>query len=163
MIIICDTDFLSSFLKIERLELVKDLFKEENLYTPVAVLGEIAKTDLITDLLNMEWIKVKKVSDEELKEMGKDKEFANLGSGEKECLALCTRFKNPILLISDNEARRIANKKDIFTLNISAFLLACKNMGILDRSAIATIIRDLKEKDHYEFSEEERNRLTNNN
>ena len=163
MIIICDTDFLSSFLKIERLELVKDLFKEENLYTPIAVLGEIAKTDLITDLLNMEWIKVKKVSDEELKEMGKDKEFANLGSGEKECLALCTRFKNPILLISDNEARRIANKKDIFTLNISAFLLACKNMGILDRSAIATIIRDLKEKDHYEFSEEERNRLTNNN
>ena len=163
MIIICDTDFLSSFLKIDRLELVKDLFKEENLYTPVAVLGEIAKTDLITDLLNKEWIKVKKVSDEELKEMGKDKEFANLGSGEKECLALCKRFKNSILLISDNEARRIANKKDIFTLNISAFLLACKNMGILDRSAIATIIRDLKEKDHYEFSEEERNRLTNNN
>ena len=163
MIIICDTDFLSSFLKIDRLELVKDLFKEENLYTPIAVLGEIAKTDLITDLLNKEWIKVKKVSDEELKEMGKDKEFANLGSGEKECLALCTRFKNSILLISDNEARRIANKKDIFTLNISAFLLACKNMGILDRSAIATIIRDLKEKDHYEFSEEERNMLTNNN
>ena len=163
MIIICDTDFLSSFLKIDRLELVKDLFKEENLYTPIAVLGEIAKTDLITDLLNKERIKVKKVSDEELKEMGKDKEFANLGSGEKECLALCKRFKNSILLISDNEARRIANKKDIFTLNISAFLLACKNMGILDRSAIATIIRDLKEKDHYEFSEEERNRLTNNN
>ena len=27
MIIVCDTDFLSSFLKIERLELVKDLFK----------------------------------------------------------------------------------------------------------------------------------------
>ncbi|HJH25956.1 MAG TPA: hypothetical protein C5S37_04095 [Methanophagales archaeon] len=163
MIIICDTDFLSSFLKIDRLELVKELFKEENLYTPIAVLGEIAKTDLITDLLNKEWINVKKVSDEELKEMGKDKEFANLGSGEKECLALCMRFKNSILLISDNEARRIANKKDIFTLNISAFLLACKNMGILDRSAIATIIRDLKEKDHYEFSEEERNRLTNNN
>jgi len=162
MIIICDTDFLSSFLKIDRLELVKDLFKEENLYTPVAVLGEIAKTDLITDLLNKEWIKVKKVSDEELKEMGKDKEFANLGSGEKECLALCTRFKNSILLISDNEARRIANKKDIFTLNISAFLLTCKQMRILKREDIIAIIHDLKEKDHYEFSEEERNRLINN-
>ena len=47
MTIICDTDFLSSFLKIERLELVKDLFKEENLYIPVAVFSEIAKTDLI--------------------------------------------------------------------------------------------------------------------
>ena len=160
--IICDTDFLSSFLKLERLELVKDLFKEENLYIPVAVLSEIAKTNLITDLLDKEWIKVKKVGDEELKEMEKDKEFANLGSGEKESLALCKRFKNSILLISDNKARRIANKGDIFVLNISGFLLACKDMGILDRNDIATIIHDLKEKDYYEFSEEERNRLINN-
>ena len=42
--IICDTDFLSSFLKIERLELARYLFKEKNLYIPVAVLSEIAKT-----------------------------------------------------------------------------------------------------------------------
>ena len=159
--IICDTDFLSSFLKIERLELVKELFKEENLYIPVAVLGEIAKTDLVTDLLDKEWIKVKKVSDEDLKKMEKDKEFKNLGSGEKECLVLCKQFRDSVLLISDNKARRIANKNDIFTLNISAFLLACKEMGILDRNDIATIIRDLKEKDYYEFSEEEEHRLTN--
>jgi len=142
--------------------LVKDLFKVVNLYIPVAVLREIAKTDLITDLLNKEWIKVKKVSDEDLKEMEKDKEFANLGSGEKECLALCKRFEKSALLISDNEARRIANKKDIVTLNISAFLLACKQMRILDRSDIIAIIRDLKEKDYYEFSEEEKQRLINN-
>jgi hypothetical protein len=32
--------------------MVKDLFKEGNLYIPAAVLGEIAKTDLITDLVN---------------------------------------------------------------------------------------------------------------
>jgi len=159
--IICDTDFLSSFLKIERLELVKDLFKEENLNIPVAVLGEIAKTELITDLLDKEWVKVKKVGDDDLNEMGKDKDFANLGSGEKECLTLCKRFENSVLLISDNKARRIANKNDIFTLNISAFLLACKDMGILDRNDIATIIHDLKEKDYYEFSREERDRLIN--
>ncbi len=60
MIIICDTDFLSSLLKITRLELVKDLFKEENLYIPVAVLSEIAEINLIADLLNKDWIKVKK-------------------------------------------------------------------------------------------------------
>ena len=159
--IICDTDFLSSFLKIERLELVKDLFKEDNLYIPVAVHAEIAKTNLITDLLDKEWVKVKKVSDEELKEMEKDKEFTNLDSGEKECLALCKRFEKSVLLISDNKARRIANKNDIFTLNISAFLLACKDMEILSREDILTIIHNLKEKDYYEFSEEERARLIN--
>ena len=93
--IICDTDFLSSFLKIERLELVKDL------------------------------------------------------------------FENSVLLISDNKARRIASRNGIFTLNISAFLLACKETRILDRNDIAAIIHDLKEKDYYEFSEEERAKLIN--
>ena len=160
-ILVCDTDFLSSFLKIGRLELVKDLFKEENLYIPVAVLGEIANSDLITDLLNIEWIKVKKVGDEDLNEMEKDKEFAYLGSGEKECLALCKRFENSVLLISDNKARMIANKTEIFTLNISAFLLACKDVGILSREDVLTIIHDLKEKDYYEFREEERAKLIN--
>jgi hypothetical protein len=32
---------------------------------------------------------------------------------------------------------------------------------ILDRDNIATIIRELKEKDYYEFSEEEKQRLIN--
>ena len=137
------------------------MFKEDNLYIPVAVHAEIAKTNLITDLLDKEWVKVKKVSDEELKEMEKDKEFTNLDSGEKECLALCKRFEKSVLLISDNKARRIANKNDIFTLNISAFLLACKDMEILSREDILTIIHNLKEKDYYEFSEEERARLIN--
>ncbi len=97
----------------------------------------------------------------DLKEMAKDKEFTNLGSGEKECLALCKRFKKSVLLISDNKARRIAIKNDIFTLNISAFLLACKDVAILNREDILTMIHDLKEKDYYEFSEDERARLIN--
>lgn len=156
LIIICDTDFLSSFLKIERLELVRDLFKAKNLYIPVAVLSEVAKTNLITALLDKEWVKVKNVSDADFKKVKKSKEFANLGSGEKECFALCKRFKNSVLLISDNKARRIANKNEIVTLNISAFLLSCKEMGILENNDIANIIHDLREKDYYEFSEAER-------
>lgn len=154
--IICDTDFLSSFLKIERLELVRDLFKAKNLYIPVAVLKEVAKTNLITALLDKEWVKVKNVSDADFKKMKKSKEFTNLGSGEKECFALCKRFKNSVLLISDNKARKVANKNEIVTLNISAFLLSCKEMGILESNDVTSIIRDLREKDYYEFSETER-------
>jgi predicted nucleic acid-binding protein len=159
MRIISDTDFLSSFLKIERLELVKDLFKEENLYIPIAVLGEIAKTDMITDLLDKKWIKVKKINYENLRKMEKDEEFKNLGSGEKECLVLCKQFRDSMLLISDNKAREIANKNNIVVLNIPAFLLACKDAELLNREDIVTIIRDLKDKDYYGFSEEERDKL----
>ncbi len=155
VIIICDTDFLSSFLKIKRLELVRYLFKAKNLYIPVAVLSEVAKTNLITDLLDKKWVKVENVSDADFKKVKQNKEFTNLGSGEKECFALCKRFKNSVLLISDNKARRIANKNGIVTLNISAFLLSCKEMGILESDDIANIIHDLRAKDYYEFSEAE--------
>ncbi len=57
-LLVCETYFLSSFLQIERLELIKDLFKEENLYIPVAVHAEIAKTNIITDLLDKEWVRI---------------------------------------------------------------------------------------------------------
>jgi len=159
MTIICDTDFLSSLLKIERLELVKDLFKEENLYIPIAVLGEIAKTDLITDLLDKNWIKVKRVNYKDLKKMESDEEFENLGSGEKECLVLCKQFQDSMLLISDNKARGIAKGNNITAFNISAFLLACKDVELLSSEDIATIIQDLMDKDFYEFREEEKQRL----
>lgn len=155
VIIICDTDFLSSFLKIKRLELVRYLFKAKNLYIPVAVLSEVAKTNLITDLLDKKWVKVENVSDADFKKVKQNKEFTNLGSGEKECFALCKRFKNSVLPISDNKARRIANKNGIVTLNISAFLLSCEEMGILESDDIANIIHDLSAKDYYEFSEAE--------
>ena len=159
MHIIVDTDFLSSFLKIGRLELVKEFFGEENIHIPVAVLYEIAKTDLITDLLDKHWILVKKVNDVDLIEMERDIEFASLGSGEKECMVLCRQFQDSILLISDKKAMRVAGKNRISVLNIPALLLACKETGVLDGDEIAVIVRDLKKMDYYEFSYEEKCRL----
>lgn len=66
--------------------------------------------------------------------------------------------------------RRLLNlQDDRMTLTIisdtdflsSSLKIERKKMGILDSNDIATIIRDLKEKDYYEFSEEEEHRLTN--
>ncbi len=159
MHIIIDTDFLSSFLKIGRLELVKEFFGVENMHIPVAVLYEIAKTDLITDLLDMHWILVKRVNDADLMRMENDIEFASLGSGEKECMVLCRKFQDSILLISDKKAMRVAGKNRISVLNIPALLLACKETGVLGGAEIAVIVRDLKKMDYYEFSYGEECRL----
>lgn len=159
MHIIFDTDFLSSFLKIGRLELAKEFFGVENVYIPVAVLYEIAKTNLITDLLDKHWILVKRVNDADLIEMEHDIGSASLGSGEKECMVLCRQFQDSILLISDKKAMRVAGKNRISILNIPALLLACKATGVLDGDEIAVIVRDLKKMDYYEFSYGEECRL----
>lgn len=146
-------------MKIGRLELVRDFFGEKNLYIPVAVLYEITKTDLITDLLDKHWVLVRTVDVMDLMVMEGDIGFASLGSGEKECMVLCKQFQDSVLLISDKRAMRVAGENHISVLNIPALLLACKETGVLDKDEIAVIARDLKEKDYYELSEWEARRL----
>ena len=152
--------FLELFLKIGRLELVKEFFGVDNIHIPVAVLYEIAKTDLITDLLDKHCILVIRINDADLIEMEHDIWFASLGSGEKECMVLCRQFRDSILLISDKKAMRAAGNNRITVLNIPALLLACKETGVLDGDEIAVIVGDLKKMDYYEFSYEEERRLS---
>jgi len=155
MFIVCDTDFLSSFLKIDSLDLVRRLFKEENLHIPRAVLLELAKTNLIIKLLELNWVKTEEVKGNLVNIFG-DEEIKVLGKGEKECILLCREKGDSILLINDRRAREIAREKGIYTLNISAFLLLCKIRKIIDKDEIISIMKSLKEKDYFEFSEEEK-------
>ncbi|MFQ6056595.1 MAG: hypothetical protein ACE5J3_11500 [Methanosarcinales archaeon] len=50
-------------------------------------------------MLDKDWIKAKRVSDDAYNEIQIDEEFVNLGSGEKECIALCKQFPDSILFI----------------------------------------------------------------
>ncbi len=157
-IIILDTDFLSSFLKIGKLNLVKDFFNVEFLHIPVGVLREISATSLMNEFLEINYIKTVQVSQKHFGIL-KAEEFDRLGSGEKECMALCKQYPNSLLFISDNKARKVAMKNGIVVLNISGFLLACKKTMFLETNEIATIMNDLKQKDYYEFSAVEKKEL----
>lgn len=156
-VVVLDSDFLSSFLKIGKLALIRDFFGVEKLYIPVAVFSEIAKTNLAEKLLNEKYIQIKNIDDDNLR--GFNRRFENLGLGEKECIAFCKQVRNSLLLISDKKALDIAKKNQIRVLNIPAFLLACKSEGFLKSKDISQIIKDLKQKDYYEFSDEEKERL----
>jgi len=129
----------------------------DKLYIPVAVFREIAKTGLIKDLLDDKNIKIEKIDESSFGDY--DTDFQNLGSGEKECIVLCKQFQNSLLLISDKKALSIAKKYEIGVLNIPSFLLACKITEFLDKENIQNIINDLKEKDYYEFTTDEKKRL----
>ncbi len=54
--IILDTDFLSAFLKIERLSLVKDFYQVEFLLIPSAVYSELSVTSLGQALAKLPWV-----------------------------------------------------------------------------------------------------------
>ena len=150
--IICDTDFLSSFLKIRKLNLVREFFNVQHIYLPPAVFNELSKTKKLSlKLHELNWVKIKKI---EVEQKG-DVDFPPLGKGEMECISLCKKLKNSILLTNDTKAIRAAVKQDINVLNISAFLLLCKRNKFLKLHEITEIINDLKIKDFYEFGDEE--------
>jgi predicted nucleic acid-binding protein len=118
--LILDTDFLSSFLKIGRCDLVRTLYQAEQAIIPAAVHRELAQTDLLTQLLAISWIDVSledPVPDETLLQ---DPGFHALGAGEQACILLARNVPDAVLLISDNVARRFARSLGVTVVNIGA-------------------------------------------
>jgi len=157
--VILDTDFLSSFLKINRCDLIQALYEIEQALMPRAVLRELARTDLLVSLLAIRWVNVSTVEllpDETLLH---DSSFQNLGAGEQECIRLAQTLPDVVLLMNDNKARRFAHSLGIAAVNIPAFLLACKMAGLVSPVQMRQIILDLKTEDFYEFKSEVRDLL----
>lgn len=128
--VILDTDFLSSFLKIGRCDLIRQLYQVEQATIPTAVHRELAQTTLLPRLLAILWITVTTEIPSTDETLVQDSTFQTLGSGEQECILLARALPDAVLLISDNKARQFARLQGTVVVNIPAFLLACK-MAVL--------------------------------
>ncbi len=159
--IILDTDFLSSFLKIGQLELVRDFYQVTQVYITPSVYREIGKSALLMELKKRTWVCIEAADQFIWQDLLTDVDFAKLGQGEQESIALAKGNPPSQLLISDNRARQFALSQRIVASNIPAFLYACKLVHLLDRNDIEQIIEDLKQKDLYEFKQIEKDKLLN--
>lgn len=151
--VILDTDFLSAFLKIGRLELVRELYGVEALIVPAAVVAELSRTSLLDALARLAWIRIETAEHHSSTEIPQ-----TLGSGEREAIALARRQES-LLLSNDNLARQAAGRLGVDAIDIPGFLLSCKLTGFLDGNGIRQVVRDLREKDHYGFRREILERL----
>jgi predicted nucleic acid-binding protein len=157
--VVLDADFLSAFLKIDQLPLVKELYQAKELLIPPSVYREIGATRLLADLAALPWLRVQPPNVARVQELFEDEEFAKLGPGEQEAIALSFGTKTSVLLMNDNRARQLAARFGVEVLNIPAFLLACKEAGLLGRAAIEDLIVALEERDRYGFRKTIRNLL----
>jgi len=158
VILLSDTDFLSSFLKISQLETVRNFYRTEHLFIAPGVYQELSRTDLVTQIDDLEWIVIRPVSEMELTGYRDEGEFARLGRGEQETIALAGGLKATVLM-SDQRALRFARERGIEVIDIPGFLLACKESAFLSIEQIAGMIQALRDKDRYEFRVEVRDLL----
>ncbi|MBI5651582.1 MAG: hypothetical protein HZC40_14235 [Chloroflexi bacterium] len=151
VVVILDSDFLSAFLKIEQMPLIRALYQVENVAVPPAVYREIALTSLLTHLTDLDWIQVIAPSTNQVEKLTTDESFRALGAGEQEAIALAIERAPAVLLGNDNQARRVASRLGVDVVNIPAFLLACKQANLVDRQTLFTVINDLRAKDFFGF------------
>jgi predicted nucleic acid-binding protein len=152
-IIISDTDFLSAFLKIDRLDIIFQSLETNEIIIPKTVSQELEALennsvhDKFLQFLNADKNKLVILESE------KCVSSQRFGKGELECISLAEKG-NTLLLMDDRAAGRFAKSKGITVMEIPAFLLYCKTINMLSNLEITQIIRDLKEKDYYEFAKE---------
>lgn len=149
-VVVLDTDFLSAFLKIDRLSLVRDFYAVEVLLVPPAVFREVSRTQLVESLAALSWVRVESQKAGDLPFLDDHR----LGQGEKDAIALAGQHKNSLLLTNDNRALEAARRAGLKVADIPAFLLSCKQAGFLDREDIQNLIQALWDKDHYRFRKE---------
>lgn len=146
MRIVCDTDFLSSLLKINRLNLVLDFFNVKKIIIPTEVAEEISETNLIKKVVDSGNIKITK-SIFTIQKLG-------LGRGEMGAINLAFKKKNSVFLSNDKKAVEFAKKQKIIVFDLFSFLLACQEINLLNKKKTRQIIKDLKSKDYFEFGKQ---------
>ena len=148
--IVLDTDFLSSFAKIDELKLVFRVFKTKEIVITEAVYTELKESPVFDLLLTYfsskeNKIIIKKVSAKNVPE--------SLGEGEGASISLA-KDKKAKLLMDDRDAGEYAEKIGVKVVNIPTFLFYCKEKRFINDSQLKTIISKLKTKDFYEFEKE---------
>lgn len=148
--VVLDSDFLSSFLKIDRLHLVKEFYSADALLIPPAVYVEVRLTRFFSGLASLPSVRVTEPDPSMIESLCHEPGFTELGSGEREAIALAKQLGG-VLLMSDNQARLWATRIGLHSVGIPVFLLACKQALLVDAKEIAAIVQDLEEKDRYRF------------
>lgn len=157
--IVFDSDFLSSFLKIERSHWVREFYQVETVAIAPAVYREIALTRLAPLLAAISWVQIQAPTIAAIEHLHSYTEYNLLGAGEQESIALALPIESALLLCSDNRARRFAQSVSVQVANIAAFLLACKMTGFATKTDLEQVVEDLAKLDYYRFRQDELNRL----
>ena len=141
-----DADLLSTFAKIERLELLAKIFGNKNLLIPPAVASDLhrSKSILVKNVLKSKLFQQTNLSNQEKELVNKISERKRLGMGEIECLAVC-KERNMVIVTNDNEAMDLADKLGIETVDLEAILYSMKEL--MEIKELKQIIEDIESKD----------------
>ncbi len=151
---VADTDFLSSFIKINKVELIYEALDADKIYITKAVFEEIAKAPFFYDFKRQ----MERIELVVLDRLPENMQSTIFGKGELESITYALET-NSVLLTNDKKAGEFAENLGVRVLDIVSFLLLCKQKDLLSKNDIEHIINLLKKYDYMEFGQEQRRLL----
>ena len=166
---VIDTCVLSSLAKIDRLDLLRTSF-ENIIATPSVVneIEEVGETEFVKrikealyfeEIEEEKFILVVSLSSKELQYAHKLKSECGLSIADSECIAVA-KMREMLLLSDDKYLGKIAINEEVeYVFDFVTFLEACIVKGIIQKEELIEIVSLLKNRDFYEFSEDDRMEL----
>ena len=152
MNLVFDTDILSTFGKIRRLDLLKKLFPNVRFSVPSSVYNELLKArergyEFVDYIIESGILEVTPLNREELEFLGKlREEQRSLGLGELEGISIC-KHREYILVTNDITAKKVCDQYGIKFVDLSMILKSLLEVKILMSDELRALIDEIERKD----------------
>ncbi len=150
--IIFDTDIISTFAKIDKLDLLENIFPKDNLKITSEIYEELSVP------LDYGYNFPKKIYDKlEILPLNKKEqklyqnlilENETLDKGELEAITACIERKHLVFSSLDDQALKFAREKGVDTLSLHSILRIGFKNSIIDKENVKEIIEEIEEKDN---------------
>ena len=150
--LIFDTDVLSTFGKIRRLDLLRKLLPDATFLTPPSVYDELFKAkdrgyEFVDHILWSGILEVTPLTKEELGFLSRlREERRSLGLGELEGISIC-KHRDCILVTNDTAAKKVCDQYMVKFIDLSMILKSLFATKILTGSELMKLIDEIERKD----------------
>lgn len=129
MKIVCNTSPLILLAKVHRLEILAQLYDE--VIIPVSVLDEVEarpgeEARQVRVLLQSQNFRLRKAAKRTL-----DRLLLDLGVGEREAIALASEITADLVILDDQQGRRVAREKGLSVTGTLGILIEARERGII--------------------------------
>jgi predicted nucleic acid-binding protein len=138
--VVSNTTPIISLLKLNQLDLLKQLYKQ--IYIPLAVYNEIEAgkaKGFYKDLSKLEWIKIIEIQDKQAVKF-----FLDLDSGEAEAIVLSTEINADLIILDEKLGRFHAKHADLKVTGTIGILFKAKTDGLIKE--LKPLLNELTEK-----------------
>lgn len=129
MRVVCNTSPLILLGKINQLDLLLQLYEE--VFIPVSVWGEVKEgsgkeVGQIRTLLQTPKVQLRKATKQVLERV-----LVDLGSGEREAIALAIETRADLVVLDDQKGRRVARERGLSVTGTIGFLVEAREGGVI--------------------------------